>query len=97
MNADIIGGMSRVEGYMIALANIAAEREICGDNRESLLMITANQMSVQIRKAINYVTELEKQVDELREELSEMRRRHPDELQKWIDDQHTEDVIAAGR
>lgn len=97
MNADIIGGMSRVEGYMIALANIVADREICGDNRESFVMITSNKMSVKIREAINYVTELEEQVDELREELSKMRRRHPDELQKWIDDQHTEDVIAAGR
>ena len=97
MNADIIGGMSRAEGYMIALANITADREICGDNRESFLVVTANQMSVQIRAAINYVTKLEKQVDELKEELSEMRMRHPDELKKWVDDQNTEAVISAGR
>ena len=97
MNADIIGGVSRAEGYMIALANIVADREICGDNRKSFLMETANQMSVKIREAINYVTKLEQKVDELKEELSEMRMRHPDELQKWVDDQNTEAVIAAGR
>lgn len=97
MNADIIGGMSRAEGYMVALANIAADQAIYGDNRASFLMTTANQMSVQIRAAINYVTKLEKQVDELKEELSEMRMRHPDELRKWVDDQNTESVIAAGR
>jgi len=97
MNADIIGGMSRVEGYMIALANIVADREICGDSRKSFLMVTANQMTVKIREAINYVTKLEKQVDELKEELSQMRMRHPDELQKWVDDQNTEAVISAGR
>ena len=97
MNANIISDMSRVEGFMIALANIAADREICGDNRGSLLMTTANQMSVKIREAINYVTKLEQKVDELKEELSEMRMRHPDELQKWVDDQNTEAVIAAGR
>lgn len=97
MNADIIGGMSRVEGYMVALASIAAEREICGDKRESFLMKTANQMSVQIREAINYITKLEGEIDKLNEELYEIRRRHPDELQKWVDDQNTEAVIAAGR
>lgn len=97
MNANIIGGMSRAEGYMIALANIAADREICGDNRQSFLMTTANQISVQIRSAINYITDLESQIEELKEELSEMRKRHPDELQKWVDDQNTEAVIAAGR
>lgn len=97
MNADIIGGMSRAEGYMIALANIAADREICGDNKQSFLMITANEMSVQIRAAINYVIKLERQIDELKEELSKMRMRHPDELQKWADEQNTESVIAAGR
>lgn len=97
MRADIIGGMSRAEGYMIALANIAADREICGDNRESFLMKTANQMSVQIRAAINYITDLEKQMEELKDELHEMRLRHPDELKKWVDDQNTEAVISAGR
>jgi len=97
MNANIIGGMSRAEGYMVALANIAADREICGDNRESFLIKTANQMSVQIRAAINYITDLEKQMEELKDELHEMRLRHPDELKKWVDDQNTESVIAAGR
>lgn len=97
MRADIIGGMSRAEGYMIALANIATDREICGDNRKSFLMETANQMSVQIRAAINYITDLEKQMEELKDELHEMRSRHPDELQKWVDEQNTEAVIAAGR
>ena len=97
MNADIIGGMSRAEGYMIALANIAADREICGDNRESFLMVTANQMSVKIREAINYITKLEGEIGKLKEELSEMRMRHPDELQKWVDDKNTEAVISAGR
>lgn len=97
MNADIIGGMSRAEGYMVALANIAADREMCGDNRQSFLMETANQMSVNIRKTINYITKLEDEIGKLKEELSEMRMRHPDELQKWVDDQNTEAVIAAGR
>lgn len=97
MNADIIGGMSRVEGYMIALANIMADREICGGNRQSSLMKTANQMSVQIREAINYITKLEGEIGKLNEELHEIRLRHPDELQKWVDDQNTEAVIAAGR
>ncbi len=97
MNADIIGGMSRAEGYMVALANIAADREMCGDNRKSFLMETANQMSVNIRKTINYITKLEDEIGKLKEELSEMRMRHPDELQKWVDDQNTESVIAAGR
>ena len=97
MNADIIGGMSRAEGYMIALANIAADRENCGDNRESFLMVTANQMSVKIREAINYITKLEGEIGKLKEELSEMRMRHPDELKKWVDDQNTEAVISAGR
>jgi len=96
MNADIIGGMNRVEGYMIALANIAADRA-CGGNRESFLMKTANQMSVQIREAINYITKLEGEIGKLNEELYEIRRRHPDELQKWVDDQNTEAVISAGR
>ena len=97
MNANIISDMSRVEGFMIALANIAADREMCGDNRQSFLMETANQMSVNIRKTINYITKLEDEIGELKEELSEMRMRHPDELQKWVDDQNTEAVIAAGR
>jgi hypothetical protein len=97
MNADIIGGMSRAEGYMVALANIAADREMCGDNRQSFLMETANQMSVNIQKTINYITKLEDEIGKLKEELSEMRMRHPDELQKWVDDQNTESVIAAGR
>lgn len=97
MNADIIGGMSRAEGYMIALANIAADREICGDNRESFMMVTANQMSVKIREAINYITKLEGEIGKLKEELYEIRSRHPDELQKWVDDQNTEAVISAGR
>jgi FtsZ-binding cell division protein ZapB len=97
MNADIIGNMSRAEGYMIALANIAADREICGDNSQSFLMVTANQMSVKIREAINYITKLEGEIGKLKEELSEMRMRHPDELQKWVDDKNTEAVISAGR
>lgn len=97
MRADIIGGMSRAEGYMVALANIVADREICGDSRQSFTVKEAEHMSVQIRAAINYVTELESQVEELKEELSEMRLRHPDELQKWVDEQNTESVIAAGR
>lgn len=97
MNADIIGGMSRAEGYMIALANIAADREICGDNRESFLMVTANQMSVKIREAINYITKLEGEIGKLNEELCEIRSRHPDGLQKCVDDRNTEAVIAAGR
>lgn len=97
MNADIIGGMSRAEGYMVALANIAADREICGDDRESFLVATANQMSVEIRKAINYITKLEGEIGKLKEELSEMRMRHPDELQKLVDEQNEVSVIAAGR
>ncbi len=97
MNADIIGEMSRVEGYMTALANIMADREICGDNRESFLMVTANQMSVKIREAINYIINLEDEIGKLNEELYEIRSRHPDELQKWVDDRNTEAVIAAGR
>ena len=97
MCADIIGGMSRVEGYMIALANIVADREIRGDNRESYLMVTANQMSVKIREAINYITKLEGEIGKLNEELYEIRSRHPDELQKWVDDRNTEAVISAGR
>lgn len=97
MNADIIGGMSRAEGYMIALANIAADREICGDDRQSSLMVTANQMSVKIREAINYITKLEGEIGKLNEELCEIRSRHPDELQKWVDDKNTEAVISAGR
>ena len=97
MNADIIGGMSRAEGYMIALADIAADREICGDDGKSFLMTTANQMSVNIREAINYIAKLEGEIDKLKEELSEMRMRRPDEVQKWVDDQNTEAVIAAGR
>lgn len=97
MNADIIGGLSRVEGYMVALTNIMADREICGDNRKSFLMVTANQMSVEIRQAINYITKLEGEIGKLNEELHEIRLRHPDEMKRWVDDQHTEDVIAAGR
>ena len=97
MNADIIGGMSRAEGFLIALANIAADREICGDNRESFLMVTANQMSVEIRKTINYITKLEGEIGKLKEELHEIRLRHPDELKKWVEDQNTEAVISAGR
>jgi len=97
MNADIIGGMSRAEGYMIALANIAADREICGDNRKSFLMATANQMSVEIREAINYITKLEGEIGKLNEELHEIRLRHPDEMKRWVEDQNTEAVISAGR
>ena len=97
MNADIIGGMSRVEGYMIALANIVADRGICGENRESFLMVTANQMSVKIREAINYITKLEREIGKLNEELCEIKSRCPDELQKFVDDQNTEAVISAGR
>ena len=97
MNADIIGGMRRAAGYMIALANIAAARANCVDNRESFLMVTVNQMSAKIREAINYITKLEGEIGELKEELYEIRSRHPDELQKWVDDQNTEAVISAGR
>jgi SMC interacting uncharacterized protein involved in chromosome segregation len=97
MNRGIIGGMGRAEGYMIALANIAADREICGDDRQSFLIVTANQMSVEIRKAINYITKLESEIDKLNEELHEIRLRHPDELKRWVDDQNTETVISAGR
>ena len=97
MNADIIGGMSRAEGFMIALANIAADREICGDSMESYLMKTANQMSVKIREAINYITKIEGEIGKLKEELHEIRLRHPDELKKWVEDQNTEAVISAGR
>ncbi|MBR4458295.1 MAG: hypothetical protein IKS31_04990 [Clostridia bacterium] len=97
MNADIIGGMSRVEGYMIAIANIVADQQICGGDRKSYLMITANQMSMKIRETINYITKLENEIGKLNEELNEIRLRHPDELQKWVDDQNTEAVIAAGR
>ena len=82
MNADIIGGMSRAEGYMIALVNIAADREICGDNRKSFLMATANQMSVEIREAINYITKLENEIGDMKEELHEIRLRHPDEMKR---------------
>ena len=97
MNADIIGGMSRVEGYMIAIANIVADREICGDNRKSFLMVTANQMAVKIREAINYITKLEDEIGKLNEELHEICMRHPDEMKEWMEEQNTEAVIAAGR
>lgn len=92
---DAIRQLIYVEGFISAMGAVLQDRE----KVEGLGYIAR-----EVDEAVNRLGSVEqsierllKEAEELREELHEIRMRHPDERQKWVDDQNTEAVIAAGR
>lgn len=92
---DAIRQLIYVEGFISAMGAVLQDME----RVEGLGIIArdVNDAIVRLETVKHDIERLVKEAEELREELHEIRMRHPDELQKWVDDQNTEAVISAGR
>ena len=92
---DAIRELIYVEGFISAMGAVLQDRE----NVEGLGYIArdVDDAVTRLETVEHHIDGLLKEAEGLREELHKIRSRHPDELQKWVDDQNTEAVISAGR
>lgn len=70
---EIIKGLCRADGFLTALAALAADRELCGDQRDSLVMKQAILLGSKISIGADYIISVEKEIRELREEVESLR------------------------
>lgn len=92
---DAIRQLIYVEGFVSAMGAVLQDM-----GKVEGLGIIARDVDDAVQRletVEHHIERLLKEAEELRETLHEIRMRHPDELQKWVDDQNTEAVIAAGR
>lgn len=68
-----IKGLCRAEGFLMALAAMAADRELCGDQRDSFVMQEARFLTSRINTGADYIIGTEKEIRELREEVESLR------------------------
>lgn len=74
---ETIKGLCRAEGFMIALAAMVADRELCGDQRDSKIMQEARYLATRINHGVDFIIGEEKEIKELREELEMYRNEGP--------------------
>lgn len=70
---ETIKGICRAEGFLMALASMAADRELCGDQRDSFIMKEAELLASKINIGSDYIVGAEKEIKELREEIECLR------------------------
>lgn len=70
---EIIKGLYRADGFLTALAALAADRELCGDQRDSFVRREAKLLATNISSGADYIIDVEKQIRELREEVESLR------------------------
>lgn len=70
---ETIKGLCRAEGFLMALATLAADRELCGDQRDSFVMQEAQFLTNRINMGVDYIIGDEKEIRELREEVESLR------------------------
>lgn len=74
---ETIKGLCRAEGFMTALAAMVADRELCGDARDSKVMREARYLATRINNGVDFIIGEEKEIKELREELEIYREPDP--------------------
>ena len=70
---EIIKGLCRADGFLTALAALAADRELCGDQRDSIVMRQAISLASKSSIGVDYIMGSEKEIKELQEEVESLR------------------------
>lgn len=71
---ETIKGLCKAEGFLLAVAAIAADREACGDSRDSKVMQEARFLASRISTGADYIIGTEKEIRELREEVKSLKK-----------------------
>lgn len=73
--SETVNGLYKARGFLIALASIMADREVCGDQqRNSFLMNEARCVAIDISKGADYIKGIESEISELQEEVASLKR-----------------------
>lgn len=75
---ETIKGLCKAEGFLTAIAAVAADREMCGDQRDSFTMNDAQLLADKIDYAVQFIIGQENEIKRLRREIKDWEDLHTD-------------------
>ena len=89
---EAIKGLNKASGFLMAIASVMADREMCGDQRDSFLMQEARYLASRVDVGADYIIHAEKEIDALRDKLAYLEKVSP-----WICPKCHERLLSAWR